>query len=134
MNVSNGNAQIAEKLTRALELKQPPIAVCFGAEAAADLPDFTERVPAGCAFWERAFSGGFSTTAAAHEHCAIGTFTHGMAASSPAHESERAAALATFAELGYVRPEDIPQIPRMDRQIEVVSYVPLAAARPAPDV
>jgi len=134
MDISNGNAQIADTLARALDLKGPPIAVCFGAEVAAELPDFKDRVPAGCAFWERAFKGGFSTTARDHENCAIGTFTHGMAASSAAHESERATALATFAELGYVRPDDIPQIPRMDRQIEIVSYLPLAAARHRPDV
>src|SRR5687767_7382486 len=97
--------RISETLVRALELARPPIAVCFGAEAAARLPRYVGRAPAGCAFWEKALHGGFSTSRDDHENCAIGTFTHGMAASSTAHESERAAALGAFEKLGYVRAE-----------------------------
>jgi uncharacterized protein (DUF169 family) len=135
MTVPNSDyTQISDTLVRALELRQPPIAVCFGAEPAADLPRYTGRVPAGCAFWERAMSGGFSTLPVDHESCTIGTFTHGMAPSTPGHESERAAALTVFAELGYVRSEDIPQIATMGRLVETVSYAPLAEIRHPPDV
>ena len=135
MNLPNDlYPKISETLVRALNLVRPPIAVSFGAEAAARLPGYTGRVPAGCAFWEKAMSGGFSTSRDDHESCAIGTFTHGMAPSSAAHENERAAALAVFEKLGYVRPEDIPQIATMDRQVETVSYVPLAEISAPPDV
>jgi uncharacterized protein (DUF169 family) len=127
-------AEISETLVRSLELPRPPIAVAFGAEPATELPRFAGRAPAGCAFWERAMSGGFSTLPADHESCAIGTFTHGMAPSSAVHESERAAALAVFAKLGYVRPEDLGQIATMSRLVETVSYLPLAEATHAPDV
>jgi uncharacterized protein (DUF169 family) len=127
-------AAISRKLVAALELARPPIAVTFGGEAAARLPPYSGRVPAGCAFWEKAMAGGFSTSRDDHESCAIGTFTHGMAPSSAAHEAERAAALGVFEELGYVRAEDIPQIAAMDRLIEAVSYAPLAEISSAPDV
>jgi uncharacterized protein (DUF169 family) len=133
MDLPADYTRISETLVRALELARPPIAVCFGAEAAARLPRYGGRAPAGCAFWERALNGGFSTSREDHESCAIGTFTHGMAASA-AHESERAAALAVFEKLGYVRAEDIPQIPTMDRLVEHVSYAPLAEISVAPDV
>jgi uncharacterized protein (DUF169 family) len=126
--------RICQRLIRALDLAQPPIAVSFGADAAARLPRFSGRAPAGCAFWEKAMAGGFSTSRDDHESCAIGTFTHGMAPSGAAHEAERTAALAVFEKLGYVRPEDIPQIPVMDRSVQSVSYAPLAEVSSTPDV
>jgi uncharacterized protein (DUF169 family) len=127
-------ARISQTLVRALNLVRPPIAVCFGSEPAARLPRYDGRAPAGCAFWEKAMSGGFATSRIDHESCSIGTFTHGMAPSNAGHESERAAALSAFAELGYVRPDDIPQIATMDRPVDTVSYVPLAEVAAAPDV
>jgi uncharacterized protein (DUF169 family) len=125
---------IADTLVRALGLRRPPVAVCLDVPASERLPRFAGRVPAGCAFWEKGMSSGFSTSPTDHEHCSIGTYTHGMAASSPEHEAERASALSIFADLGYVRPEDVPQIARMDRLIESVSYMPLAQASRLPDV
>jgi uncharacterized protein (DUF169 family) len=134
MDLPADYSRISQTLVRALNLVKPPVAVCFGAEAALRLPRYNGRAPAGCAFWEKAMSGGFSTARDDHESCAIGTFTHGMAPSSAVHESERAAALAVFEKLGYVRAEDIPQIATMDRLVEHVSYVPLADVATVPDV
>ena len=54
-------ATISETLVRALDLAKPPVAICFGAEAAARLPRYSGRAPAGCSFWEKAMNGGFST-------------------------------------------------------------------------
>ena len=124
---------ISKQLMSALDLARPPVAVIFGAEAASRLPRYSGRVPAGCAFWEKAIDGAFSTSRDDHESCAIGTFTHGMAPSSAAHEAERTAALAVFEQLGYVRAEDISQISTMDRMVEAVSYAPLAALSSPPD-
>ena len=126
--------KISQTLIGALNLLRPPIAIVFGADAAARLPRYSGRAPAGCAFWEKAIQGGFSTYRDDHENCAIGTFTHGMAPSSAAHVAERAAALGVFEQLGYVRAEDIPQIATMNRPVDNVSYAPLAEVSVAPDV
>ena len=125
---------MARTLTDALELRQPPIAVCLhaGDTVPAGVSNAAPPVAAGCVFWEKAARGGFSTTATDHANCAIGTFTHNMD-TTQAHEVDRRDALKVFADLGYVRPEDIPAIPVLAARRHVV-YAPLAQAPLAPDV
>ena len=126
---------IARTLTDALKLRQPPIAVSLRVDDT--LPDGittnAPRVAAGCVFWEKAASGGFATSAADHANCAIGTFTHNMDATA-AHEVDRRDALKVFADLGYVRAEDIPAIPVLAERPRHVVYAPLAEAPVTPDV
>ncbi len=43
-------------------------------------------------------------------------------------------ALKVFADLGYVRPEDVPQIPVLKKQPKYVTYAPLAKSPLPPDV
>lgn len=128
-------ATIARTLTDALKLWQPPIAVCL--RVADTLPTGVStqapRVAAGCVFWEKAAAGGFATSAADHANCAIGTFTHNMDTTA-AHEIDRRDALRVFADLGYVRPEDIPGIPVLAPRPRHVIYAPLADAPTSPDV
>jgi len=126
---------IARTLTEALKLRQPPIAVCLcGADS---LPDGVStrapRVAAGCVFWEKAAEGAFATSAADHANCAIGTFTHNLD-TTEAHEVDRRDALGVFADLGYVRPQDIPGIPVLAERPRHVVYAPLATTPLAPDV
>jgi uncharacterized protein (DUF169 family) len=126
---------IARTLTEALKLRQPPIAVCLSAtdEAPSGVSSQAPRVAAGCVFWEKAAQGGFSTSAADHANCAIGTFTHNMD-TTEAHEVDRRDALRVFADLGYVRPQDIPAIPVLTQRPRRVIYAPLADTPVAPDV
>jgi len=126
---------IARTLADALKLRQPPIAVCL---LTGDAPPLgvsarAPRVAAGCVFWEKAAQGGFVTAAADHANCAIGTFTHNMDATA-SHEVDRRDALAVFADLGYVRPEDIPAIPVLAHRPRHVVYAPLAQSPAPPDV
>lgn len=126
---------IHRTLTEALTLRQPPIAVCLhvGDTVPARVSATAPRVAAGCVFWEKAADGAFATSSADHANCAIGTFTHNMDASA-AHEIDRRDALAVFADLGYVRPEDIPAIPVLAERPRHVVYAPLADTPVAPDV
>ena len=126
---------IARTLTDALKLRQPPIAVCLrvGDTLPEAIATNAPRVAAGCVFWEKAAHGGFATSAADHANCAIGTFTHNMDATA-AHEVDRRDALKVFADLGYVRAEDIPAIPVLAERPRHVVYAPLAEAPVPPDV
>ncbi len=74
------------------------------------MPVHAGRVPAGCRFWEDAGAGAFATTAADHNHCAIGVYTHNLQP-SPEQQTDLMDALKVFGDLGYVRPEDLPLIP-----------------------
>lgn len=123
----------AETLTRALRLTQPPVAIALADAPPAGVPRFEGRVAAGCRFWQEAATRTFVTVPGDHDLCAIGTFTHNLPG-TPAHEADRADALAVFADLGYVRPEDIPRIPVLARRPACVVYGPLAEAVLPPDV
>jgi uncharacterized protein (DUF169 family) len=126
-------AEIAETLTSALALAQPPVAICLTDTRPTGVPAFTGRVAAGCRFWQEAAARTFVTAPRDHDLCAIGTFTHNLEV-TPAHEIDRGDALKVFADLGYVRPEDIPRIPVLARRPAFVVYGPLAEAPLAPDV
>jgi uncharacterized protein (DUF169 family) len=88
---------------------------------------------AGCRFWQEGAARAFLTSAADHELCAIGTYTHNMKTSA-AHEVDRGDALAVFAQLGYVREQDLPLIPVLQRSPNYVVYAPLAETPVNPDV
>lgn len=90
-------------------------------------------VAAGCVFWQDAGGGAIATGPADHAHCAIGTFTHNLH-TDPAHETDRRDALRVFADLGYVRPEDIPGIPVLAERPRTIVYAPLATTPLPPDV
>jgi uncharacterized protein (DUF169 family) len=124
---------LADTLAGALPLRLPPIAIRLSDDAPAGVARFSDAVPAGCVFWERAAKGTFVTSTADHELCSIGVHTHNLEAPAPRHASELGAALKVMQELDYVRPEDVAAIPVMGRTVKHVVYGPLAEAA-SPDV
>jgi uncharacterized protein (DUF169 family) len=126
-------ASIASALTGALSLSLPPISVSFTDEVPAGVPIFSGTVPAGCRFWQEAADRVFATVAQDHELCAIGVYTHNLE-STPAQQKDLGDALQVFADLGYVRPADLPFIPVLNRKAKAVIYGPLASVPVAPDV
>jgi uncharacterized protein (DUF169 family) len=127
------HSEIAATLTRALNLTQPPIAICLTDDLPNGVAQWTGPIPAGCRFWQEAATRTFATTAADHERCAIGQYTHGLEMSSGA-ATDLGDALKVFADLTYVRPEDIAAIPVLENKTRYVIYGPLADAPIAPDV
>jgi uncharacterized protein (DUF169 family) len=126
-------ASIANLLTTSLHLQQAPIAISFSDSLPTGLPTHSGRAPAGCRFWEDAAAGAFATTAANHNHCAIGVYTHNLQP-SPEQQTDLMDALKVFADLGYVTKEDLPLIPVLKSQPKHVVYSPLALAPLSPDV
>jgi uncharacterized protein (DUF169 family) len=126
-------AQIAQSLSDALRLTLPPVAICFADKVPAGIRNWTDRVPAGCRFWQEAAAGVFATSPRDHDLCAIGTFTHNLE-STAAHEADRRDALQVFADLGYVREQDLSSIPVLDMRPPYVVYGPLSAIPLPPDV
>ena len=124
---------LAQTLTDALLLDRPPIAICFADAIPAGVKQFAGSVPAGCRFWQEAERGVFATTAPHHDLCGIGVYTHNLEA-SPAAQKDLGDALKVFADLGYVREQDIPLIPVLQNRPQSVIYGPLSQAPLAPDV
>ncbi len=126
-------AQQAALLAASLDLQQPPVAISFTDAIPAGVKAHSGRVPAGCKFWQDAASEAFATTAADHNLCAIGVYTHNLQ-TSPAQQTDLMDALKVFADLDYVCPEDLAQIPVLATQSRHVVYAPLASSPLPPDV
>jgi uncharacterized protein (DUF169 family) len=133
MSPENQYAQAAKTLTDCLNLRQPPVSICFTDTVPEGVGAHPGRVPAGCRFWEDAASTTFATSAADHSLCAIGVYTHHLPA-SPAAQADLMDALKVFGELDYVRAEDVATIPVLQQQPGYVIYSPLADSPLPPDV
>jgi hypothetical protein len=95
--------------------------------------EFAGSVPAGCRFWQEAQSAVFATVPRHHDLCGIGIYTHNLQASLGA-QKDLGDALKVFADLGYVREQDIPLIPVLQNRPQVVVYGPLSQIPLPPDV
>jgi len=126
-------SEISQSLTDSLGLAQPPVAICLLDELPAGVPLWSGPIPAGCRFWQEAGARVFATSAADHERCAIGQYTHGLEM-SPGASADLGDALKVFADLTYVRAEDIAAIPVLQEKAKYVVYGPLASIPAEPDV
>jgi uncharacterized protein (DUF169 family) len=126
-------SELAERLAESLNLRQPPVAVCFADSVPTSVPAHEGRAPAGCRFWEDAVAGAFATSSSDHSLCAIGVYTHNLEP-SPAQQIDLIDALKVFGDLGYVTPQDLPQIPVLKTRSAHVIYAPLADSPLPPDV
>ena len=126
-------AALSQELTQLLHLEQPPIAISFSDAPPAGVALYDGQAPAGCRFWQDAATSTFTTSSRDHELCAIGVHTHNLQP-SPAQQKDLMDALKVFADLGYVRPEDVPQIPVLKNQPQHVTYSRLAEAPLPPDL
>lgn len=126
-------AALAHELIDLLHLDQAPVAISFSNEAPAGARTYDGQAPAGCRFWQDATQRTFTTSVRDHELCAIGIHTHNLE-TSPAQQKDLMDALKVFADLGYVRAEDIPQIPVVKAQAKFITYGPLGETLLPPDV
>lgn len=124
----------AERLQDLLQLRTPPVALAFRDAPPADLPRVAAGAPSGCTFWKRAALGqAFYTEGADHYNCPIGAYTHG-ADLPPARANELQGVLETMFRLSYLRPEEVPAIPRRRGKLGVTLYAPLATSPFEPEV
>jgi uncharacterized protein (DUF169 family) len=111
-----------------------PVAVAFLDAEPAGVKKYEGRQPSGCSFWRLAAEGRtFYTIPENHFNCAVGAYTHNIAL-SPEREKDTEQTLKMLFDLGYVKPEEIPQIPRLLKAPKAIVYSPLANAPVDPDV
>jgi uncharacterized protein (DUF169 family) len=125
--------EIAQSLTSALGLAQPPIAVCLANDIPAGVASWSGKSPAGCRFWQEAGTRVFATSAGDHGLCSIGQYTHNLEM-TPAASADLMDALKVFADLSYVREQDLAMIPVLAEKPGYVIYGPLAEIPVEPDV
>ena len=134
---------LARRLTAALHLTTPPIAITFSKDAPAGVPAFdapmpeptvdgrTGRVPAGCVFWVHGADHTFTTVPEDHGNCSVGSYTHGMI---PLHEAALHSDVGALVDSGWVTPEMFPSIPAVKERPDYVTYGPLDESPVEPDV
>lgn len=127
---------LESQFTKALSLRTRPVAVKlqFTPKLVADVKKFTGTMPSGCSFWRLAAEGRtFYTVPADHHNCPIGSYTHNIALPAErAQELEQA--LGLMVQIGYIKMEEVPGIPRLPQQPAAILYAPLADTPVEPDV
>ena len=125
---------IEQRLFEVLGLQRRPVAVAFRESAPAGISRFTGTQPSGCSFWRIAAGGQtFYTVPSDHYNCAIGSYTHNLTLQQDrAHELDQT--LSFMAGVGYIKMEEVANIPRLPQPPGVVIYAPLADTPVEPDV
>jgi uncharacterized protein (DUF169 family) len=122
------------RFAQPLRLARRPVAVTFLDAAPAGVEQFAGTEPSSCSFWRLAASGRvFYTVPADHFNCAVGSYTHNIPL-SPEREKETEQTLQLMFGVGYIRPEDVPGIPRLAKTPVATVYAPLGASPVAPSV
>jgi uncharacterized protein (DUF169 family) len=117
-----------------LAIGRRPVAVTFLDKEPAGVPKFSGTEPAGCSFWRLAAAGRtFYTVPADHFNCAVGAYTHNVQL-PPDRVQETETTLGMMFNLGYVRPEEVPGIPRLPKEPAAVVFAPLGDTPVAPSV
>ena len=119
----------ATSLQEILGLAAPPIAIGFSDQPPAGLERWQGgAVPAGCVFWREAMKGrAFYTAPADHYNCAVGAYTHAI--SLPAERGSQLEDTVKFMALkGYLRMEEVPGIPTLEKSPAYISYAPIEDA------
>jgi uncharacterized protein (DUF169 family) len=118
----------------AAQFERRPVAVMYLDSAPDGVERFEGSQPSGCSFWRLAADGRtFYTVPENHFNCAVGAYTHNITL-SPERKQETGITLKMMFDLGYVKPEEVPQIPRLAKAPAVVMYGPLGDAEATPDV
>ncbi|HTP67824.1 MAG TPA: DUF169 domain-containing protein [Dongiaceae bacterium] len=132
---STWNAQeLQRRFGNVIATGRHPVAVTFLDAPPPGVQKFDGTEPSGCSFWRLAATGRtFYTVPENHFNCAVGAYTHNISL-SPDREKETEQTLKMMFDLGYVKPEEVPQIPRLSKPPKAILYSPLADAASVPDV
>jgi uncharacterized protein (DUF169 family) len=126
--------ELEQRIAAAVKLARRPVAVTFADAAPANVERFSGTEPSSCSFWRLAAAGRvFYTVPENHFNCAVGAYTHNISL-SPEREKETEQTLKMMFDLGYVKPEEVPQIPRLGKAPVAIVYAPLGESPVAPDV
>jgi len=134
MSTASNWQPLEQKISAAVKLPRRPVAVAFLDSAPANVQKFDGTEPSGCSFWRLAAAGRvFYTVPQNHFNCAVGAYTHNISL-SPDRAQETDQTLKMLFDLGYVKPEEVPQIPRLAKAPAAIVYAPLGESPVPPDV
>jgi len=122
------------QLTTTLGLSRRPVAVAFLDRAPEAVEKFEGVEPSGCSFWRLAAEGrSFYTEPSDHYNCPVGSYTFNIALPD-ARAAELEGSLKLMTDIGYLRMEEVPGIPRLAATPAAIVYAPLGDSVENPDV
>jgi uncharacterized protein (DUF169 family) len=126
-------ASLEAALRDSLQLKRRPVAIAFLDTPVAGVARLEGNRPSGCSFWSLAAEGRvFGTFPEDHYNCPIGSYTHNIPLPAD-RQHELTDTLSLMGEIGYLRMEEVPGVPRLDRMPAVTLYAPLGDTPVPPD-
>jgi uncharacterized protein (DUF169 family) len=126
--------ELEKRIATAIKPARRAVAVSFVEQVPAGIEKFDGSEPSSCSFWRLAAAGKvFYTLAEDHFNCAVGAYTHNIEL-SPERGKETEQTLKFMFDLGYVKPEEVPQIPRLTKTPVAIVYAPLGETPVAPSV
>jgi uncharacterized protein (DUF169 family) len=126
--------QLEQTLTTTLHLGRRPVGIAFRETPPPGVEKFEGTQPSGCSFWRLAAAGrAFYTVPADHYNCPVGSYTHNIPLPDD-RAGELTQTLSLMSQIGYIRMEEVPGIPRLPQTPAVIVYAPLAAMPVEPDV
>ena len=129
----NDFAALDQHLTTTLSLTRRPVAIAFRESPPADVTKLSGTQPSGCSFWRLAAAGQvFYTVPSDHYNCSMGSYTHNIPLPKE-REPELMNTLGLMVNVGYLKMEEVPGIPRLAATPAVVIYSPLAMTPVEPD-
>jgi uncharacterized protein (DUF169 family) len=121
-------SRLESTLIELLGLIRRPVAVSFLDEPPTSIARFEGVVPSGCTFWRLASDGRvFYTLPGDHYNCPIGSYTHNIPIPD-SRQGELTETLGLMTQIGYLRMEEVPGIPRLPATPAAVVYAPLGEA------
>jgi uncharacterized protein (DUF169 family) len=126
-------AKIEKQLTDALRLTRRPVGIAFREAAPVGVEPLNGTQPSSCSFWRLA-SGGrvFYTVPSDHYNCPVGSYTHNIPLPKE-RETELTTALSLMVNVGYLKMEEVPGIPRLQTTPAAAIYAPLGLTPIDPD-
>jgi uncharacterized protein (DUF169 family) len=126
-------AALEQHLRSTLSLTRRPVAIAFRESPPAGVEKLSGTQPSGCSFWRLAAAGkSFYTVPSDHYNCPVGSYTHNIPLPKE-REPELMNTLSLMVNVGYLKMEEVPGIPRLAATPGVAIYAPLAMTPVEPD-
>src|SRR5688572_5153404 len=124
---------IENQLSTTLGLTRRPVAIAFRESPPAGVAALSGSQPSGCSFWRLAASGQvFYTVPSDHYNCPVGSYTHNITLPKE-REPEPMNTLTLMVNVGYLKMDEVPGIPRLATTPAVTIYAPLGMTPVEPD-
>ncbi len=123
----------ARLLEENILLDKPAIGLAFVNDPPPEVAGLEDVAPSSCAFWREAETKVFYASAEDHYNCPLGAMVMGFPLPDPQMD-RLMQEVGMMCESSYVREEEVPNVPKVERSASGIVYGPLGQLPVQPDV